>query len=93
MWAASSSALQRLAEDDLVDRLVDDLLEARHVDAGLLRVEVDEALELGVEEAARRPPSALGDADHLLDAGDADPREADLGRRGGGLDVGARRRR
>ena len=26
---------KRLAEDDLVDRLVDDLLEARHVDAGL----------------------------------------------------------
>ena len=39
-----------LAEHDLVDRLADDLLEARHVDAGLARVEVDEALELGVEE-------------------------------------------
>ena len=45
---------QRLAEDDVVDRLVDDLLEARHVDAGLARVEVDEALELGEEVAAGR---------------------------------------
>ncbi len=72
------------AEDYLVDRLPDDLLEARHVDAGLLRVEVDEALHLGEVEV-------LGavdlDADHLLDPGDADPREADLGRRGRGLDV------
>ena len=42
--------LEGLAEHDLVDRLVEDLLEARHVDAGLLRVEVDEALELGVVE-------------------------------------------
>ena len=67
-----------LAEHDLVDRLADDLLEARHVDAGLLRVEVDEALELGVEEVL----GAVGlDPDHLLDPGHADPREADLGRR------------
>ena len=42
--------LQRLAEDGLVDRLVDDLLEAGHVGAGLPRVEVDVALELGEEE-------------------------------------------
>ena len=49
--------LEGLAEHDLVDRLADDLLEARHVDAGLLGVEVDEALELGVEEVlARRRP-------------------------------------
>ena len=46
--------LEGLAEDDLVDRLADDLLEARHVDAGLVRVEVDEALELGVEEVLGR---------------------------------------
>ena len=63
---------QGLIEDDPVDRLVDDLLEARHVDAGLLRVEVDEALELGEVEAAvaRRPVAAGsgGDVDHLLDA-------------------------
>ncbi len=76
-----------LPEDDLVDRLADDLLEARHVDAGLLRVEVDEALEVGVEEVL----DAVGlDPDHLLDAGDSDAREADLGGRQGALDVGER---
>ena len=42
--------LEGLAEHDLVDRLADDLLEARHVDAGLPRFEVDEALHLRVEE-------------------------------------------
>ena len=83
--AASVSAWKRLAEDDLADRLVDDLLEARHVRALLLRAEVDEALELGVEEllGAVRP-----DPDDLLDAGHADAREADLRRRAPGLDVG-----
>ena len=42
--------LERVVQDRLVDRLVDDLLEARHVDAGLARLEVDVALELGEEE-------------------------------------------
>ena len=77
--------LEGLAEDDLVDRLADDLLEARHVDAGLARFEVDEALHLGVEEVLA---AVVADPDHLLDAGHADPREADLGRRHRGLDVG-----
>ena len=74
-----------LAQHDLVDRLADDLLEARHVDAGLPGIEVDEALELGVVEVL----GAVGlDPDHLLDPGHADPREADLGRGDAGLDVG-----
>jgi hypothetical protein len=77
--------LEGLAQHDLVDRLADDLLEAGHVDAGLLGVEVDEALELGVEEVL----GAVGlDPDHLLDPGDADAGEADLRRRQRGLDVG-----
>ena len=42
-----------LAEDDLADRVVDDLLEARHVRALLLRAEVDEALEPRREELLR----------------------------------------
>ena len=74
-----------LAEDDLVDRLSDDLLEAGHVDPCLLGVEVDEALHLGEVEM-------LGavdlDPDHLLDPGYSNPREADLRRGGGGLHVG-----
>ena len=42
--------LEGLADHDLVDRLVHDLLEARHVHAGLLRVEVHVALERRVVE-------------------------------------------
>ena len=42
--------LEGLPEHDLVDRLVHDLLEARHVRALLVRAEVHEALELGEEE-------------------------------------------
>ena len=76
--------LEGLAQDHLVDRLVDDLLEARHVRALLIRVEIDEAFELRVEEllAPVRP-----DADDLLDAGDADAREAHLRRWAARLDV------
>ena len=73
---------ERLAEDHRVDRLVDDLLEARHVDPGLARIEVNEALELGEVE-----PVAV-DADDLLDAADAHSGEADLGRGTARLNVG-----
>ena len=51
---------RRLAEDDLADRVVDDLLEARHVRALLVGAELDHALE------ARRE-QLLGAV--LLDAG------------------------
>src|SRR5215218_7651305 len=81
--------LEGLAEDDLVDRLVDDLLEARHVRALLLRAEVDEALELGIEE--RAPPIRL-DPDDLLDARHAYAREADAGAWTAGLDVASEER-
>ena len=82
-----------LAEDDGVDRLVDDLLEARHVDTGLLRVEVDEAFEVGVVEGFILGGAAVlagADADDLLDADDADPGEAHPGRRCLRLGVAAR---
>ncbi len=78
------------AEDDRVDRLVDDLLEAGHVDAGLLGVEVDEALEVRVVEgfiARRAPVLGTAYADDLLDADHADAREADAGRGCLGLGV------
>jgi hypothetical protein len=42
--------LEGFAQDHVVDGLVDDLLEARHVRALLLRAQIDEALELRVEE-------------------------------------------
>ena len=46
--------LEGLADHDVFDRLVHDLLEARHVNARLLRVEVDVALERRRGRAARR---------------------------------------
>ena len=63
-----------LAEHDLADDVVDDLLEARHVRALLLGPEVDEAVELGVIELLC---AEWADADDLLDVGHADARERD----------------
>ena len=63
-------AKRRLAQHDLADRLVDDLLEARHVRALLLAAQVDEALQAREEQL-------VADADDLLDARDADAREPD----------------
>ncbi len=67
---------ERLVEDDGVDRFVYDLLEAGHVDAGLVGVEVDEGFELGEEEPGGIAGGG-GDVDDLLDAADADAGEAD----------------
>jgi len=86
MWAARPSARSAASpRTSGVDRLVYDLLEARHVDAGLLGREIDERLELGVVELLFAVDL---DPDHLLDAGHADSRKADRRRRGGGLRVG-----
>ena len=81
-------AERRLAQHDLSDRLVDDLVEARHVRALLVTREVDEAVEPREEEL-------LADAHDLLDARHADPREADRDAGRARLDVvaGAQRRR
>ena len=78
---------RRLAEDHLADRLVDHLLEPGHVRAFLVRAQLDHALEPRREQLLG---AVLLDADHLLDAGDADTREAQLDRRPAGLDVGNR---
>ena len=75
---------RRLAEDDLADRVVDDLLEPRHVRALLVGAELDHALEPRREQLLG---AVLLDPDHLLDAGHADAREAQLDRRPAGLDV------
>ena len=53
------------------------------------RPEVDEALQARREELLA---AVLADADDLLDAGDADAREADVQRWELGLDVVSRRR-
>ena len=72
---------ERLADHDLVDRLAEDLGEARHVDALLGGIEVDGAGDLGGE---RLLAPLVPDPDRLLDAGHAGAGQADpnLGRRG-----------
>jgi hypothetical protein len=75
---------RRLAEDHRADRLVDDLLEARHVRALLVWAEIDVALDLGGEQLLG---AVLSDADDLLDARHADAREADQQPRALGLHV------
>ena len=69
-----------LAHDDLVDRLLEELGKAGHVDALLHRVEVDGAVDLGRDEHL---VPAVPHPHRLLDAGDARARERDpnLGRR------------
>ena len=66
-----------LAEHHLADDVVDDLLEARHVRALLLRSEVDEAVELGVVELLG---AGRADPDDLLDVRHAHARERHLDR-------------
>ena len=73
-------AKRGLAEDDLADRLVDDLLEAGHVGTLLETAEVDEAVQACMEEL-------VPDPDDLLDAPDADPGQAHGDSRRAGLDV------
>ena len=58
-------AKRRLAQDDLSDGLVDDLLEARHVCALLIGGEVDVAVEPRVVEL-------VADAHDLLHAGETE---------------------
>ena len=70
-----------LADHDLVDRLLEQLGEAGHVDALLARVEVDEAVDLSGDELLGAAPAEADRLGHALDAcpGQAEPH---LGRRG-----------
>ena len=68
----------RLPEHDLADRLVDDLLEARHVGALLIGAEIDDTLKPGREKLLG---SVLAQPDDLLDTGHTDAREAQRQRR------------
>jgi hypothetical protein len=67
-------------DHDLVDRLLEELGEPRHVDALLVWVQVDEAVDLGRDE---RVPATVLHAHGLPDARDTRAREPDphLGRR------------
>ena len=64
-----------LAEHDLADRVVDHLLEARHVRALLFGPEIDDAFKARGEQLL---DVVVTNPDHLLDAGDADAGQADL---------------
>jgi len=77
---------RRLVEDHLANRVVDDLLEARHVRALLAGAEVDEALQLGVEELLA---PVLPNPDDLLHPGDPDSGQRDV--HGGQLRLHVRR--
>ena len=78
----------RVAEHYLADRLVDDLLEARHVRALLVRAEFDHAFEPGREQLLA---SVLAQPDHLFDSGHADSGETQRERRRLRLNVGQQR--
>ena len=73
-------AERRSAEDDLADRLVDNLLKARHMCALLIAAEIDEALQAREEQL-------VGDPHDLLDARDAHAREANPHARRARLDI------
>ena len=79
---------RRLAEHHLADRLVDDLLEARHVRALLVGAQIHEAGQAREEQLVANPHD-------LLDPRDPDAREAERDRGRARLDVvakGMRRR-
>ena len=63
-----------LPDHDLVDRLLEELREPRHVHALLALVEVDEAVDLGRDELLRAAPA---ETDRLGDALNAGPRQAE----------------
>ena len=65
---------ERVVVDDPLDRLLEELGEARHVDALLRRVEVDRAVDRRGDQLLAR---AAADAHRLLHAGDAGAREAE----------------
>jgi hypothetical protein len=71
----------RVSTNDDVDRLLEELREARHVDALLVRREVDRAVDHGCHHGLGVSPA---DPDGLLHASNAGvrQRETDLGRRG-----------
>src|SRR6266545_5149346 len=70
-----------LLDHDLVDRLLEQLGEAGHVDALLLRIQIDRAVDLRGDELLRPAPPQ---ADRLFDALHPGPGQAELhlGRRG-----------
>ena len=77
--------VQRLCADDRLDRLLEELGEARHVHALLLVREVDGALDLGRHHGL---VPLVAHAHRLLDARDAGAGERQPHLRGRGLEIG-----
>jgi len=81
---------ERIVVDDALDRLLEQLGEAGHVDTFLPRIEVDGAVDRRGDQLLAL---AAPDPDCLLHAGDACAGEADRHVGGGGLEVGRQARR
>jgi hypothetical protein len=75
---------QRFTDHDLLDRLLEQLGEARHVNALLRGGEVDGAVDLGRDQLLGVAPAQPDRLRHALDAG---PGEAELHLRRGGLEI------
>ena len=80
---------ERVVLHDALDRLLEELGEAGHVDALLPRVEVDRAVDRRRDELLA---AAAPDPDGLLDARHADAREAERDLRRGSLQIRCLRR-
>jgi hypothetical protein len=80
---------QPLAEHHVVDRLVEELGEPRHVRALLIASEIDGALELGGHQDLLCAPA---DPDRLVDARDACTREREPDRRRRRLEIAHERK-
>src|SRR5262249_61610650 len=65
---------QRLLDDALLDRLLEQLGKARHVHALLRGVEIDGAVDVGCDQLLAL---AVTDPDRLADAADTGPRQPD----------------
>ena len=74
MCSASCSTEEPLADHHLVDRLLEQLGEAGHVNALLGGVEVDVAVDLRRDQGV---PAAVAHSHRPLDAGHTGPREPD----------------
>ena len=65
---------QRLTDHHLLDRLLEQLREPRHVDSLTRRLEVDGAVDLGRDQLLLL---AVADPNRLLNASDAGPRQGE----------------
>ncbi len=75
---------QSLLDHDLLDCLLEQFGEARHVNALLRRIEIDRAVDVGRDQLLAL---AVADPDRLADAADSGPRQSDPHVRRRGLKI------